>query len=124
MQNKPLPPDPRANACRDRHGQYFRSQVDCAHANGVTVQTLCYHMRTHGNLDRMGVGRGGRDNKGKSKPVRIDGRTWASQLQLAIYLGVSALKVSRWIRANDMERLRAEIYRADMQNGTIYRRRA
>lgn len=74
------------------HGR--RAVADAAQCN---IKTVDYHLRVHGNLDKLGLAQYRRNPQGAAKPVSIGGRHWPSHTALAADLGVSRTIVSRWI---------------------------
>ena len=98
------------NPCKDRHGNTFRSQSDCARYHGLDVSTVSAHLNKHGNLDRLGVGMGKKGTPSATfKPIEIDGRSWESQAELARHIDVNQKTLSRWITKGHMDLIRRKL---------------
>lgn len=65
----------------------FRTVALCAYAHGVAVSTVHSMLQKHGDLDRLGIGKGRRGNSNRSKPCDYRGMRFKSQLELAQWMG-------------------------------------
>lgn len=97
-------------------GQTYIGAKAVAAAAGVAPHTVVSMLNKHGNLDRLGMGRG-RHNTNRSggqnrKPVTLFGRQWSSRTALAADLGHSVSTVTRWINRGDSDRLLAALMAA------------
>lgn len=100
------------NPCRDRNGVVWPSQSACARAHGVSPSAVSSHLERHGNLNLMACGMRGRNGRAaKSKPLDIDGRTFASQSDLARQLGTTRQVINRLLRTNRMDLIRRKLER-------------
>ena len=74
-------------------------------------------LNKHGNLDRLGMGRGrhhtNRSGGQNRKPVTLFGRQWSSRTALAAEAGHSISTVTRWLNRGDNDRLLVALMAAD-----------
>lgn len=96
--------------------------ADAAQCN---IKTIDYHLRVHGNLNKLGIAQYRRNPQGAAKPVSVGDRHWPSHTALASDLGVSRTIVSRWINHHperllsalmtlDAKKTAAALHRAQM----------
>lgn len=81
-------------------GQLYVGQKAVAEAAGVCEQTVCCHLAKHGNLDRLGVGRGNHSSHHvpEGKPISVLGIEFPSATAFARMVGVSPKAMQKRIR--------------------------
>lgn len=98
-------------------GQIYIGARAVAAAAGVSPHTVISMLNKHGNLDRLGVGRGrhhtNRSGGQNRKPVARFGRQWPSLTALAVEVGHSISTVTSWLNRGDDDRLLAALMAAD-----------
>ena len=98
-------------------GQTYIGAQAVAAAAGVVPSTVISMLNKHGNLDRLGMGRGkhhtNRSGGQNRKPVARFGRKWPSLTALADEVGHSISTVTRWLVRGDDDRLLAALMAAD-----------
>ena len=98
-------------------GQAYIGAKAVAAAAGVAPHTVISMLNKHGNLDRLGMGRGrhhtNRSGGQNRKPVALFGRQWPSHTALAAEVGHSVSTVTRWLNRGDHDRLLAALMAAD-----------
>ena len=91
-------------------GVTYESTIACAAVAGVTRQTVGYHLRVHGNLDRLGVGQG--NHSSHVGPGRIPAGPYPSLTALSRAAGLSPKTVQKWRREGAAEKLMAAMMKA------------
>lgn len=122
MKNK-RGPQPGIYLWRD---QTYIGQKAVALAAGVAPKTVAGHLRAHGNLDRLGVGRGRHASHAAplSKPIS-DGRTqYPSIAAMARAAGVRPRTAQRWVRDGKHDRLMAALMAVDARKTAAAMREA
>lgn len=96
-------------------GRHYTGMSAIASAAKRDRRTIVHHLRVHGNLDRLGVGRGCHDNhqRKNQKPVSIMGRSWPSRAALAKYTGLPRKAVSKWVAEGQLDRIIIALMAAD-----------
>ena len=98
-------------------GQTYIGAKAVAAAAGVAPHTVISMLNKHGNLDRLGMGRGrhktNRSGGQNRKPVALFGRQWSSRTALAADVGHSISTVTRWLNRGDNDRLLVALMAAD-----------
>ena len=75
----------------------FPSQRAAARALGISKITVAYHLNTHGNLDRAGLGqRRPWATQNAAKPLTVFGHNFPSRTAASRELGVSVSQLRRW----------------------------
>lgn len=96
-------------------GQTYIGQEAVAAAAGVAPQTVADHLRVHGNLDRLGTGRGRHGNHASpaAKPLTVGPCSYPSIAAFALSVGVRPKAAQRWVRDGRADRLMAAQMAAD-----------
>lgn len=102
---------PKDNPC-EKDGMEFATQRAAAAALGVSKSTITAALNRHGDLSRIGKGRG-HSKGGRKIPVKVGPREWPSRKALAEWLGISEDTVRGWIRRGNVERLIAAVMQED-----------
>lgn len=103
------------------HGEVYPSQAELARRLGTTTRLIRYHLDRHGNLDRLGKGRGSAQKLGApisanivpAKTVTVGGRTWPSISAFARYVSRSRSTVLHWRRRGRLDLMVAALMAAD-----------
>jgi len=95
--------------------QTYIGQEAVALAAGVAPQTVADHLRVHGNLDRLGIGRGRHGNYAAqaAKPLTVGPCSYPSIAAFARAVGLKPKCVQRWVRNGRADRLMAAHMAAD-----------
>jgi len=95
--------------------QTYLGQEAVALAAGVAPQTVADHLRVHGNLDRLGVGRGRHTSHAApaSKPISDGSTEYPSIAAMARAAGVRPKTAQNWVRSGKADRLLAALMAAD-----------
>jgi len=101
-------------------GKTYTGQRAVAEAAGVAEGTVSSHLRTHGHLDRLGLGRGrhGNSRPPRTRPIRIAGRSWPSIAAFARSVGMSPRTAQKAVRAGRGDKLLAALMTADAKRRT------
>lgn len=110
---------PIGNPC-EADGKTFPTQREAAKALGVSKSAVTAALNRHGDLSRIGKGRG-HSKGGRKNPVKIGPREWPSRKALAEYLGTTPDAVRGWIRRGNQDRLIAELMKADARHAEAAR---
>ena len=98
-------------------GQTYVGQRAVAEAAGVAEGTVSSHLRAHGHLGRLGLGRGRHGNScpPRTIPIRIAGRSWPSITAFAKAVGMSPRTAMKAARAGHVDRLLAALMASDAE---------
>ena len=77
-------------------GQHYPSQAAACRVFGISKTTLQYHLNTHGDLTRFGMGKARRNCQNAAKALTIGTVTWPSRVAAARDLGISISQLQRW----------------------------
>jgi len=96
-------------------GKTYIGQRAVAEAAGVAEGTVSSHLRTHGHLDRMGIGRGrhGNSRPPRCRPVCIAGRSYPSIAAFARSVGITPKVAYRAVRTGRGDKLLTALMAAD-----------
>ena len=116
-------PQPGVYLWRD---QTYLGQDAVALAAGVAPQTVADHLRVHGNLDRLGVGRGrhASHKAPASKPISDGSTEYPSIAAMARAAGVRPKTAQKWVRNGQRDRLLAALMAADARKTAAAMREA
>lgn len=96
-------------------GTVFPSQAAACRAFGISKTTLRYHLDTHGNLSRFGMGKSRPGCANAKKPLTIGGATWPSRMEAAEALGISYSQIRRWASPSATPAMREQLAAAVMR---------
>lgn len=95
-------------------GKIYEGMAAVSAASKVGIPTICYHLRTYGNLDKLGAGRGRLKRGAKpAKPVSFGGYHWRSMGDMAADLGMKYGNLWRWFKKGSTVSIMAAIVAAE-----------
>lgn len=98
-------------------GRTYVGQRAVAEAAGVAEGTVSSHLRTHGHLDQLGIGRGrhGNSRPPQTRPVCIGWRYWPSITAFAKSVGMNPRTAMKAVRAGRGDKLLVALMAADAE---------
>lgn len=107
-------------------GEHFPSIKAAAICRGVSPKTAHGHLKRNGNLETLGVGRGGNPNPNarnpKARPVSIGPASFPSRRKAAQALGIAHNTLARWL--DDPVKYGDALMALAMRHGLVATRRA
>lgn len=97
-------------------GQNFPSQAAACRAFGISRTTLQYHLNTHGDLSRFGMGKSRPNCQNAAKALTIGSLTWPSRAAAARDLGISYYQLIHWISPKASPIMREKLAAAMMRH--------
>ena len=97
-------------------GQRFPSQAAACRAFGISKTTLQYHLNTHGDLSRFGMGKSRPNCQNAAKALTIGSLTWPSRAAAAGDLGISYHQLIHWISPKASPVMRDKLAAAMMRH--------
>jgi hypothetical protein len=96
-------------------GETFIDSSDLAAEAGTTRRNVEWHLRTHGNLDRLGQGQSRTKLPGsnpKAAPVTVAGQEFPSIRALARFTGRRLDTIRGWLVRKEAQKLEEAVRRA------------
>lgn len=101
----------------DKHDRKFPSIRATARAYRVSRMTVAYHLDTHGDLSRLGMGNRRINPQNAAKQTVLGPHSFPSRVKAAKALGISLSQLNRWTNANASPAMRDMLMAALMAYG-------